>query len=149
PQRPSHIPEKLFAQWNNFGRVVFIELWCFVREARLDRADLGRSLIHADAILQPRHDAKKPPALICTASRRHRQDGPELCGSARARTLFDVKLKTRRHHADDRKSLTVESDLLPNGTCLPAKATLPQPITKHCDRIIIRQKRSTEKRLDT
>src|SRR5678815_5797679 len=97
-------------------------------------AQVGRCLFHAHAILQACDRAKKSAALICGATDRHRQDGPKLRWPARTRTLFDMKLKTRRHHADDGKGHVVERDWLPYHTCLTTEATLPQSVTEHCNR---------------
>src|SRR5215213_2697262 len=120
----------------------------------MDRAQLGHRLVYSHAILQARHGAKKSSTLIGSASDRHRQDGPKLRGPARSRTLFNVKLKIRRHHTDDRECLTIESYWLANDTRLTTETTLPQSITEHCDwglisLVVFGQECSTKNRIDT
>src|SRR6185369_7874810 len=115
----------------------------------MDRAQLGCRLVYSHAILQARHGAKKSSTLICSASRRHRQDRPKLRRPARTRTLFNVELKIRRHHADDRKCLAIESYWLTDDTRLTTETTLPQSITEHCDWglicfIVVGEKRAAE-----
>src|SRR5215208_5982613 len=98
----------------------------------MNRAQFGGRLVHTHSILQERNRAKESSALVCATANRHWQYGPKLRGPARARTLFDVKLKTRRHHAYDREFFIVESYRLANHTCLTAESTLPQGVTEHC-----------------
>src|SRR6185369_4784582 len=119
----------------------------------MDRTQLGCGLVYSHAILQARHSTEKSTTLICSASGRHRQDRPKLRRSARTRTLFNVELKIRRHHADDRKCLTIES-YWGSDDIRTTEATLPQSITEHCDWglicfIVVGEKRATEECLDT
>src|SRR5215216_1958713 len=99
----------------------------------MDSAQLGHSLLYTYAILQACDCPKKSAALICAWSNRHRQDGPEFGRTACARTLFDVKLKIRRHHADHCELLTIECYRLANHTRLTTEPTLPQCVTEHSD----------------
>src|SRR6185369_7957232 len=119
----------------------------------MDRAQLGRSLVHAHAVFQSCDCPEESAALICAWSNRHRQHSPQLRGPAGARALFDMKLKIRRHHADDCKLLIIESDRIANQIRLSAESTLPQSIAQHCDGrlaafVIFRQERAPEKRID-
>src|SRR6185503_18189395 len=97
----------------------------------MDRAQLGRRLVHTHAVLQACDCTEKSATFIRTWSNCHRQNSPELRRTAGTRTLFDVKLKTLRHHADDGVLRVVEVDRLTHDPSLSAETALPQSVAEH------------------
>src|SRR5690349_23214281 len=68
--------------------------------------------------------------------------------------MFDMKLKTRRHHADDGELLGVERNRLPHNIGLSAETSLPKTVTQYGDVlfawfIVFGQERAAENRFDS
>src|ERR1051326_1347378 len=91
-------------------------------------------MVHRHAIFQARDSREKATAFVGAWSSRHRKYGPQFRRPAGAGASLDVKLKTRRHHADHGVLFVVECDGLAHHTGLTTKATLPQSIAEHSNR---------------
>src|SRR6185369_15991165 len=143
-QRPTRIAHKLIAHRHHDDADLpsYRLVWMVHRNPAHDGVHVSLRLRHGHAGLQTRHHRQIVTTAIGPILLRESDRNPHA-------HVLRKKLKTRRHHANNRMLLAIQQDLAIENVSIAAIATLPESIAEHdcfasAGSIFIRRKTATE-----